>query len=39
LAAHSGNVLGLDAAEISYVAAAVRFGIGVDELTIEAGLR
>ena len=37
-AAHPGNVLGLDAAEISYVAAAVRFSIRVDELTIEAGL-
>src|ERR1700747_3733211 len=28
----------MDAAEISYVAPAVRFGIGVDQLTIEAGL-
>jgi len=37
LAAHPGDVLGLDAAEIANVAAAIRFSIGVDELTIEAG--
>jgi hypothetical protein len=35
LAAHPGNVLGLNAAQISHVAAAVRLSIGVDELTIE----
>ncbi len=38
LAAHPGNVLGLDAAEISDVAAAVRFCVGVNKLTIETGL-
>jgi len=38
LAAHLGNILCLDAAEISYVAAAVRFSIGVDDFAIEAGL-
>ena len=38
LAAHLGNILGLDAAEVSDVAAAVRFSIGVDDLTIEPGL-
>ena len=35
--AHPGNVLGLYAAEISYVAAAVRFSIGVDDFAIETG--
>ena len=35
---HPGNVLGLDTAEISDVAAAVRFGVCVDKLTIETGL-
>jgi hypothetical protein len=34
LAAHPRNILRLDAAEISDVAAAVRFSIGVDQLTI-----
>jgi len=29
-AAHPGNILGLDTAEISYVAAAIGFSIGVD---------
>ncbi len=38
LAAHPGNILSLDTAEISHVAAAIRFGIGVDELTIETRL-
>jgi hypothetical protein len=38
-ATHPGNVLGLDAAEVSYVAAAVRFCIAVDDLAIETGLR
>ena len=35
MATHPGNILGADTAEISYVAAAIRFGIGVDELTIQ----
>jgi hypothetical protein len=38
LAAHPGHVLGLDAAKISDVAAAVRFCVGVDELSIETCL-
>ncbi len=37
LAAHPGDVLGLDAAEISYVAATIGFRISVDELAIGAG--
>ena len=37
LAAHPGNILSLDAAEIANVAAAIRFCIGVDDLAIEAG--
>src|SRR6266404_9626549 len=35
---HPLSHFALDAAEISYIAAAVGFGVGVDELTIEAGL-
>src|SRR5437660_2233921 len=35
---HPLSRFALDAAEISYIAAAVGFGVGVDELTIEAGL-
>jgi len=38
LAAHPGNGLGLDAGEISDVAAAIRFSIGVDRFTIETPL-
>src|SRR6266700_2912076 len=36
--AHPGNILGLNPAEISYVAAAICFSVGVDELTIETRL-
>ena len=36
--AHPGKILGLDTAEIAYVAAAIRFSMGVDELTIETRL-
>jgi hypothetical protein len=36
LAAHPFARLALDAAEISYVTAAIRLSIGVDELAIEA---
>ena len=36
--AHPGHVLGLDTAKIPYVAAAVRFCVGVDKLMIETGL-
>ena len=38
LTTHPGNVLGVDAAEVSYVAAAVRFCFGVDDFTVETGL-
>ena len=38
-AAHPWNVLRLDAAEVSYVAAPICFCIGVDELMIKAGFR
>src|SRR5437867_12250241 len=38
LAAHPGNLLGLYAAKIPYIASAIGFGIGVDELTIETRL-
>ena len=37
MAAHPGNILGLDAAKIPYIAAAIRFCIGIDELAIETG--
>jgi hypothetical protein len=37
-AAHPGNVLGLDAAEISYITPAIRFAICVDKLTIKTRL-
>jgi len=34
-AAHPRNLLSSDTAEVSYVAAAIGFSVGVDELTIE----
>jgi hypothetical protein len=37
LAAHPLASFAVDAAEISDVAAAVRFGVGFDDLTIETG--
>ena len=36
LATHPGNILGLDTAEISDVAAAIRLGVGVDDLAPES---
>ena len=39
LSAHPLASFAVDAAEISYVAAAVRFGVGVDDFTIETALR
>ena len=36
-AAHPLASFAVDAAEISYVASAVRFGVGVDELAIKTG--
>jgi hypothetical protein len=36
--AYLGNFLGLDATEISHVAATVCFRIGIDELVKETGL-
>lgn len=38
LAAHPFSSFALDAAEISYITPAIRFTIGVDDLTVEAGL-
>src|SRR5437763_8913409 len=37
-AAHPFSSFAVDAAEISYIASAIRFGVGVNELKIEAGL-
>jgi hypothetical protein len=37
LAAHPLAGFAVDAAEIPYVTAAVRFGVGFDDLTIETG--
>jgi hypothetical protein len=38
LAAHPFSRFAVGAAEISYAASAVGFGIGVDKLTVETGL-
>jgi hypothetical protein len=37
-AAHPLSRFAVDATKISYITPAVRFGIGVDKLAIEAGL-
>jgi hypothetical protein len=38
-AAHPWSIFAVDAAVIANVAAAVRFCIGVDDFTVETGLR
>jgi hypothetical protein len=39
LAAHPLAGFAVDAAKVSYIAAAVGFAVGVDQLAIEAGFR